>query len=415
MNSQPKVSVIMPSLNVAPYIRECIESVVNQTLREIEIICVDAGSTDGTLDVLEEYAAQDDRIRLLHSDKKSYGYQMNMGIDAATGEYMGIVETNDYIKLDMYEVLYSIAKPHQVDFVKSDLCKFWEEEKRIFERMPLTEDKSLYNKVLNPSKSPSLLQLTMNNVSGIYSTKFLRTNNVRLNETPGASFQDNGLWFQIFALAQSAIFIDRVFYCIRRDNPNSTVNNPNEAYIICNEYDYIYEFLKKDQTRLSLFMPYYVVKKYDNYLFVYNKISDEYKLEFLQRFRNEFIEYQKNGLISKEAFSKNKLSSVESIIANPERYFYLHNGKKNYEIGLDDIDDIDDIDELRRQLSIAVCKYRQAENENRLTKQSASFRIGYAITFIPRTIRTLCNSIHNYGVRRTLNKIRNYLLKGKLS
>ena len=98
--NQPKVSVIMPSLNVVSYIRECIESVVNQTLKDIEIICVDAGSTDGTLEVLEEYTAKDNRIKLLHSDKKSYGYQMNMGIDAATGEYIGIVETDDYIVCD---------------------------------------------------------------------------------------------------------------------------------------------------------------------------------------------------------------------------------------------------------------------------------------------------------------------------
>ena len=400
--NQPKVSVIMPSLNVVSYIRECIESVVNQTLKDIEIICVDAGSTDGTLEVLEEYAAKDDRIRLLHSDKKSYGYQMNMGIDAATGEYIGIVETDDYIKFDMYEVLYNTAAQYQVDFVKSDLCKFWDEEKRIYERMPLTGDKSLYYKVLNPSKSPSLLRLTMNNVSGIYSREFLKTNSIHLNESPGASFQDNGLWFQIFTLAQSAIFIDRTFYCIRRDNPNSSVNNPNKVYIMCDEYDYIYEFLKKDSARLSFFMPYYIVKKYDNYLFTYNRISDEYKLEFLQRFRNEFIEYQKKGLIIKDAFSKSKISTLNSIIANPERYFYLHSGRMNCDIGLEDIDDVD---ELRRQLSTATCKYRQAENEVRLIKQSVSFRIGYAITFIPRTIRTLCNYMSTYGLRRTFKKI----------
>ena len=66
MNS-PKVSVIMPSLNVANYIKECIESVIQQTLEDIEIICVDAGSTDGTWEILQEYASQDQRIKLIHS------------------------------------------------------------------------------------------------------------------------------------------------------------------------------------------------------------------------------------------------------------------------------------------------------------------------------------------------------------
>lgn len=99
----------MPSYNVGIYIGECIESVVSQTLKDIEIICVDAGSTDGTLEILEEYAAKDERIRLLHSDMKSYGHQMNMGLASACGEYIGIVETDDFIAPDMYEELYRLT------------------------------------------------------------------------------------------------------------------------------------------------------------------------------------------------------------------------------------------------------------------------------------------------------------------
>ena len=91
---QPKVSVIMPSLNVGRFIRECIASVSKQTLEDIEIICVDAGSTDGTLELLEYAAQLDHRIQVVRSDKKSYGYQMNLGLDAARGEYIGIVETS---------------------------------------------------------------------------------------------------------------------------------------------------------------------------------------------------------------------------------------------------------------------------------------------------------------------------------
>ena len=74
------VSVILPSLNVARYIRECIDSVRNQTMQQIEILCVDAGSTDGTLEILEKYVAVDARIRIINSDQKSYGHQVNLGI-----------------------------------------------------------------------------------------------------------------------------------------------------------------------------------------------------------------------------------------------------------------------------------------------------------------------------------------------
>lgn len=80
-----KVSVIVPLLNAKKYLRQCIDSIRVQTLSEIEIICVDAGSSDGTLDILKEYEKLDIRIRILNSEKKSYGYQMNIGIHTAIG------------------------------------------------------------------------------------------------------------------------------------------------------------------------------------------------------------------------------------------------------------------------------------------------------------------------------------------
>ena len=89
-----KVSVILPSLNVADYMEECLESVINQSLRELEIICVDAGSTDGTKEILDDYAGKDSRITVLQSDIKSYGKQVNIGLDYASGEYIGILETD---------------------------------------------------------------------------------------------------------------------------------------------------------------------------------------------------------------------------------------------------------------------------------------------------------------------------------
>lgn len=98
-----KVTVLLPSLNVAGFIEECLISVTGQTLKELEILCIDAGSTDGTLEILESYAKKDKRIRVLHSDRKSYGYQINKGMDMALGEYLGIVETDDYIAENMYE------------------------------------------------------------------------------------------------------------------------------------------------------------------------------------------------------------------------------------------------------------------------------------------------------------------------
>ena len=104
--SEIAVSIIMPSLNVANYIEECLASAVNQTLKEIEIICIDAGSTDGTAEIIERYAEKDKRIRLIKTEFKSYGAQVNLGIRLARGYYIAILETDDYVSCDMYENLY---------------------------------------------------------------------------------------------------------------------------------------------------------------------------------------------------------------------------------------------------------------------------------------------------------------------
>ena len=92
------VTVIMPSLNVCDYIEKAVRSVMEQTLENIEILCVDAGSTDGTLEILQALAKEDSRIQIINSQIKSYGYQLNLAISLAKGEYIGVVETDDYIE-----------------------------------------------------------------------------------------------------------------------------------------------------------------------------------------------------------------------------------------------------------------------------------------------------------------------------
>ena len=154
--NQTKISVIMPSLNVSKYIKQCLQSVLNQTLEDIEIICVDGGSTDGTLDIIQQYVKKDNRVKLIHSDIKSYGYQMNLGIKEASGDYIGIVETDDYIQSDMYERLYDVVvgnPEEEIDFVKGSYNQIAECKGKVI-CLPFTRDfdKSMLNRVLDLSE-----------------------------------------------------------------------------------------------------------------------------------------------------------------------------------------------------------------------------------------------------------------------
>ncbi|EAI0437586.1 glycosyltransferase family 2 protein, partial [Campylobacter jejuni] len=281
----PKVSIVVPSLNSISYIRECIDSILNQTLKDIEILCIDANSTDGTLEVLKNYEKKDKRLRVIISDKKSYGYQMNLGIKEAKGEYLGIVESDDYIKTNMYERLYEIAKKNDCEVVKGD---FYILESNKGKYSKITPIDFLYNQIISFKTHPNIFNFQSINQIGIYRLDLLRTNQIKLNETPGASYQDNGLWFQIFALAKSIYFINEAFYMLRRDNPNSSVKSKEKVYCACEEYDFIRDFLKKHPDLEKTLAPICALHRFGNYMFTLERIDERYKLDFLKRFSQDF-------------------------------------------------------------------------------------------------------------------------------
>lgn len=120
MSNQPLVSILVPIYNVERYLRECLESIVVQTLDDIEIICIDDGSTDGSLAIVKEYQAQDDRIVLITKPNAGYGDTMNRGLEVAQGKYIGIVESDDIAQHNMFEKLSELAEYNNLDVVKSN-------------------------------------------------------------------------------------------------------------------------------------------------------------------------------------------------------------------------------------------------------------------------------------------------------
>lgn len=247
-----KVSVILPSLNVSEYIEQCLKSVVEQSLQDIEILCVDAGSTDGTLQIIERFAKVDSRIRVLHSDKKSYGYQMNLGIREANGEYIGIVETDDYIDTDMYELLYSKAEIEKPDMVKGCYYEVFEDRngKLTEELVDLVPDSHFYNNVFSPENDPTVHRWDCNIWTGIYRREFLRDNSICFNETSGAAYQDIGFQQRVLNEADSVIFLHNHVYHYRKIRPGASTWNSKCLGNIYYEYKDLFERGQLNQGRL---------------------------------------------------------------------------------------------------------------------------------------------------------------------
>lgn len=324
--NKPLVSIVVPVYNVENFLRECLDSVVNQTLKDIEIICVDDGSTDSSLNILKEYASKDSRFKIITKPNSGYGNTMNRGTDAATGEYVGIVESDDYVEPNMFERLYETAKKNDADIVKSNHYTFTTQSgmKNVDLHYTCT-DLKYYDKVLNADECEEIYDFVMMNWTGIYRTTFLRDNNIRYNETPGASFQDNGYWFQTITKAKRIVFINEAFYYYRQDNPNSSINNKKKIYCICDEFDYIKEFLMKNPEEYKKHILTYVKKKFFNYRHSYDRIASEYKLEFLEREKEDYSKDLKELGALKTKLDPWVLGEMNRIIDSPELYYYEDN------------------------------------------------------------------------------------------
>lgn len=320
------VSVIMPSLNVEPYIRLCVESVMRQSLSNIEIICVDAGSTDGTLEILEEYARFDSRIRIINSDKKSYGYQVNIGIANARGEYIAIVETDDYISSNMYSELYHIAHDNNLEALKGDFYAFYDEtmSDRIYRN--IAED-SCYNRVLSGyqlvKEYPNSLSSPMCIWSGIYKAQFLRDCEIRCQETSGASFQDNGFWFLLLLSIKRLQFINSPYYYLRRNNPNSSVMAKNKMNCMKEEYDFIYKQIKNlpDGEKKDLFINICSYYRFRNYIFTFNRIPEAHRLDFLYSVQKEFLCIERRRELDISMMLPVEQQKLTEIMESPDEYY----------------------------------------------------------------------------------------------
>lgn len=216
----------MPSLNVVKYIEESLKSVINQKLTNIEIICVDAGSTDGTIDIIKKYSLKDSRIKLVHSERKSYGFQMNLGMSLAKGEYIGIVETDDFIDERMYNDLYNYTNNGEVDIVKGTFYHFYSEtgENNLVIDWSKKELKDV-KESFNIHEQERFLDGHPSIWAGIYRRELLLENNIKFVEEDGGGWVDNSFFFETACAAKNIIYRPQPYYYYRELNPDSSSNN----------------------------------------------------------------------------------------------------------------------------------------------------------------------------------------------
>ena len=268
-----KLSIIVPVYNVEKYLPKCLESLIKQTLKDIEIICVNDGSMDNSLAILKEFASKDSRIRIIDNQHQGVAKTRNTGIEQSTGEYIGFVDSDDYIDIDFFEKLYNSATKSNSDIAIASIlkhknffniynAKYTKEETAITiqDKIKLCEDKKhfffyAWNK--------------------IYHSGFIKENNIKFSE--GQIYED--VMFAIKALYYSNKIISvygTKYHYIEHENSLTKYKDKTgeKEHDLIKAYSELQEFCNSKNIEISERLNYYTK---ENFGFILNLYKGKYQ------------------------------------------------------------------------------------------------------------------------------------------
>lgn len=237
------ISIIIPVYKVEKYLEKCIQSVINQTYENLQIILVDDGSPDNCGKICDEYAKKDHRIEVIHKSNGGLSDARNKGLEIAKGEYIGFVDSDDYIEADMYEVLYNLLKQYNADV---SICNFYTVSQ---EKIAI---KNADNGIKEYTRIEILKEILLDNNIQSYAWNKLYKKDLfdEIKYPVGKKYEDIGTTFYLLEKCNKVVVTGKPeYYYINRQG--SIVNNVTESTItdyielIMQRYDYIEENIKE--------------------------------------------------------------------------------------------------------------------------------------------------------------------------
>ena len=261
MMRQPQVSIIVPAYNVENYIERCLNSLVNQTFKDIEIITINDGSTDKSLELINKYVKEDIRVSVIDLGDEGVSYCRNLGVEKANGKYIMFVDSDDWIDSNMIEAMYKKAEENKLDLV---MCSYIREFKdhskeKIFnlpEEIIYKEDKvknELLRKLVGPVKeelsNPEMLDALGTVWGKLYRTDILKENKIKFVDLKEIGSAEDTL-FNIFTFnyLSKVMFLNKPMYHYWRDNPKSVTSQYNPKLKEQRKvfFKYISDFIKEN-------------------------------------------------------------------------------------------------------------------------------------------------------------------------
>lgn len=316
----PSISILVPCYNVERYLRQCLDSIINQTFKALEIICLNDGSKDGTLDILNEYANKDKRIIVVDKPNSGYGSTMNKGLEMAKGKYVGIVESDDYIELNMFQQLYDTAEKYNLDLTR---CLYREVNEVTGKTQEVNfESIGLYkcNEVFKPKEQKYIFYTQPSIWAGLYRKDILDINDIRFLETPGASYQDTSFAFKVYANSERVMVL-REFLHNYRINESSSVSSPGKVFCVCDEEAEIRRYTKEHGMFEEL-KGVMAMRALGSYKWNYQRLSFKLKREFIQQMSKEVQQWFQEGAVNKGIFSTGRRIRLWLVAYFPRIYYF---------------------------------------------------------------------------------------------
>ncbi|MDR3063739.1 MAG: glycosyltransferase [Methanobrevibacter sp.] len=307
--SNTKISVIIPIYNSEKYLKDCLDSVTKQSLKDIQIICINDGSTDRSLEILREYASNDSRFVIINQENKGAGVARNIGLDNATGEYISFIDSDDWIKKELYKKTYSLAKSKNLDMIMFKMINYEEKTKKLYETAYYNLN-SLHDyfdgTIFSTSNTKDkIFQMSVSPGNKLYKRELIEELGLRFPE--GIIFEDSPFFMELYLNSKKNLVIDEYLY-YRRRSEGSVTTLFDEHY---------QDIIPMTNILIDIFKKYNKFEKYKKGLI-------NFKVAFT---RKKYLDVHKNRKKIFKIIKEDFLKMKENCLADEdiERFFYNDN------------------------------------------------------------------------------------------
>jgi len=298
-NYQLKVSVIIPIYNVEKYLEECLDSVINQTLKDIEIICINDGSYDSSLDILKEYSKKDSRIKIITQYNKGPGGARNTGLDIAQGKYIYFIDSDDIIEINGLKEMYQQAEFKDLDMLKFNLMTFEDEtgkEKALYQRVKPAFLQELGDKIFDYKTIGSDVYTLSPNMQ----SSFFRRDAVKDIRFPEKLIFEDNIYLIEALFNSKRVYYYNKFLSSKRERADSITQSTGDQFPdILEIRNQIVDLAKKydfyDDYKFTIYS-----RKYMFIKLLFLQTAEYYKKKFFEKIKEDCLnkkeEYEKDGI-----------------------------------------------------------------------------------------------------------------------